>query len=113
MKDIESLPDKNRFEGDSYLDIDWVKLIWIWYYKRYFESLRLPLAKGSSTFLTKPLFPQEREDVAGDAIALPEFWSASGACARKGLAESAYATELRVFGRLAEDFISYDARWSD
>jgi len=35
--------------------------------------------------------------VAGDAIALPEFWSASGACARKGLAESAYATELRVF----------------
>ena len=63
----------------------------------FFESLRLPLAKGSSTFLTKPLFPQEREDVAGDAIALPEFWSASGACARKGLAESAYATELRVF----------------
>ena len=52
----------------------------------FFESLRLPLAKGSSTFLTKPLFPQEREDVAGDAIALPEFWSASGACARKGLA---------------------------
>ena len=28
-----------------------------------FESLRLPLAKGSSTFLTKPLFPQEGEDV--------------------------------------------------
>ena len=28
--------------------------------------------------------PQEREDVAGDAIALPEFWSASGACALKG-----------------------------
>ena len=50
----------------------------------FFESLRLPLAKGSSTFLTKPLFPQEREDVAGDAIALPEFWSASGACALKG-----------------------------
>ena len=31
--------------------------------KETFESLRLPLAKGSSTFLTKPLFPQEREDV--------------------------------------------------
>ena len=29
----------------------------------FFESLRLPLAKGSSTFLTKPLFPQGREDV--------------------------------------------------
>ena len=31
--------------------------------KAFFESLRLPLAKGSSTFLTKPLFPQGREDV--------------------------------------------------
>ncbi|MGO5090875.1 hypothetical protein ACTQ43_15490, partial [Segatella copri] len=29
----------------------------------------------------------EREDVAGDAIALPEFWSASGACALKGWLE--------------------------
>ena len=37
-----------------------------------------------------------RDDVAGDAIALPEFWSASGACARKGLAESAYAIKLRL-----------------
>ena len=35
-------------------------------------------------------------DVAGGAIALPEFWSASGACARKGLAESAYAIKLRL-----------------
>ena len=35
-------------------------------------------------------------DVAGDAIALPEFWSASGACARKGLAGSAYAIKLRL-----------------
>ena len=37
--------------------------------------------KEGSTFLTKPLFPQGREDVAGSAIAPPEFWSASGACA--------------------------------
>ena len=35
-------------------------------------------------------------DVAGGAIALPEFWSASGVCARKGLAESAYAIKLRL-----------------
>ena len=40
--------------------------------------------KEGSTFLTKPLFPQGREDVAGSAIAPPEFWSASGACALKG-----------------------------
>ena len=40
--------------------------------------------KEGSTFLTKPLFPQGRENVAGSAIAPPEFWSASGACALKG-----------------------------
>ena len=33
------------------------------YYCSLFEFLRFPLAKGSSTFLTKPLFPQERENV--------------------------------------------------
>ena len=52
--------------------------------------------KEGSTFLTKPLFPQGREDVAGSAIAPPGFWTASGACARKGLAESAYAIKLRL-----------------
>ena len=41
--------------------------------------------------------PQGREDVAGSAIAPPGVWSASGACARKGLAESAYAIKLRLF----------------
>ena len=51
--------------------------------KGFFLPLRLS-CKESSTFLTKPLFPQEREDVAGSAIAPPEFWSASGACALKG-----------------------------
>jgi hypothetical protein len=68
--------------------------------------------KEGSTFLTKPLFnslydpfgspsrgqkPQGREGVAVSAIAPPGVWSASGACARKGLAGRAYATELRVF----------------
>ena len=53
--------------------------------------------KEGSTFLSKPLFPQGREDVAGSAIAPPEFWSASGACAHKGLAGSAYAIKLRLF----------------
>ena len=52
--------------------------------------------KEGSTFLTKPLFPQGRENVAGSAIAPPEFWSASGACAHKGLAGSAYSIELRL-----------------
>ena len=56
----------------------------------------LPLKEGS-TFLTKPLFPQGREDVAGSAIVPSGFGSASGACAHKGLTGSAYATELRLF----------------
>lgn len=57
-----------------------------------------PLAKRGSLSHSQALALSIRaRDVAGDAIALPEFWSASGACARKGLAESAYATELRVF----------------
>ena len=29
--------------------------------------------KGGSTSIPKPLSPQKQEDVAGDAIALPEF----------------------------------------
>ena len=47
--------------------------------RRFFESLRLPLAKGSST--SNQAFLLRRKDVAGSAIAPPEFWSASGACA--------------------------------
>ena len=35
----------------------------------FFESPRPSLAKEGSTFLTKPLFPQGREDVTGYAIA--------------------------------------------
>ena len=42
------------------------------------------LHKEGSTSLPKPLAPQEQGDVAGSAIAPPEFWSASGACALKG-----------------------------
>ena len=68
--------------------------------------------KEGSTFLTKPLFyslydpfgspsrgqkPQGREGVAVSAIAPPGVWSASGACAHKGLAGSAYAIKLRLF----------------
>ena len=68
--------------------------------------------KEGSTFLTKPLFnslydpfgspsrgqkPQGREGVAVSAIAPLGVWSASGACAHKGLAGSAYAIKLRLF----------------
>ena len=38
------------------------------------------LLQGELHILTKPSL-SEGKDVAGDAIALPEFWSASGACA--------------------------------
>ncbi len=53
--------------------------------------------KEGSTFLTKPLFPQGREDVAGSAIAPPEFWYRQRSLCPKGLPMRAYATELRLF----------------
>ena len=44
-----------------------------------------PLAKRGSLSHSQALALSIRaRDVAGDAIALPEFWSASGACALKG-----------------------------
>ena len=76
------------------------ELPWLFFGKEIAFSKTYPsflTLKEGSTFLTKPLFPQGRENVAGSAIAPPEFWSASGACAHKGLAGSAYATELRLF----------------
>ena len=48
-----------------------------------FSNHPVPLSKEGSTAFPKPLSPQGTGDVAGDAIALPEFWSASGACALK------------------------------
>ena len=51
----------------------------------FFESLRLPLAKGSSTFLTKPLFPQGREDVTALRCSEPLRYKVGGpskVCAR-------------------------------
>ena len=54
--------------------------------KGIFSNHPVPLSKEGSTSLPKPLAPQEQGDVAGDAIALPEFWSASEALAHKGLA---------------------------
>ena len=50
----------------------------------FFESLRLPLAKGSSTFLTKPLFPQGREDVTALRCSEPLRYKVGGPI--KGLA---------------------------
>ena len=54
------------------------------------EGIFLPLrlsCKESSTFLTKPLFPQEREDVAGSAIAPPEFWYRQRSLCPQGAAD--------------------------
>ena len=76
------------------------------------DSGILPSPFSQKEFFRKPTFnslfdpfgspsrgqkPQGREGVAVSAIASPGVWSACGACARKGLAGRAYATELRVF----------------
>lgn len=66
--------------------------------ERDFSTPLSPSAKRGSLSHSQALALTIRaRDVAGDAIALPEFWSASEACARKGLAESAYAIKLRLF----------------
>ena len=50
-----------------------------------FSTPLSPSAKRGSLFHSQALALTIRaRDVAGDAIALPEFWSASGACALKG-----------------------------
>ena len=48
--------------------------------------------KEGSTFLSKPLFPQGREDVAMSAIAPIEFWYRQRSLCPKGLPMSVYAT---------------------
>ena len=64
--------------------------------------------KEGSTFLSKPLFPQGREDVAGDAIALPEFWYRQRSLCPKGLPMIVYAIELRLFVGWRIENISYE-----
>ena len=71
--------------------------------------------KEGSTSLPKPFFnglytpfgspvsggqkPQGTRDVAGSAIAPPEFWYRKRSLCPKGLAMVFYATELRLFVR--------------
>ena len=50
----------------------------------------------SKSFFSPSLSFSEREDVAGDAIAIAEFWYRKRSLCPKGLAMISYATELRV-----------------
>ena len=66
-------------------------IILFFFFNNFFSSINIffpttpsLLRKEGSTAFPKPFSPQGTRDVAGDAIALPEFWSASGACALKG-----------------------------
>ena len=49
--------------------------------------------KEGSTSLPKPFSPQGTRDVAGSAIAPPEFWYRKRSLCPKGLAMISYATE--------------------
>ena len=64
----------------------------------FFSNPSVSLSKGSSTFSPSPS-SSGSGDVAGDAIALPEFWYRKRSLCPKGLAMSFYATELRLFVR--------------
>ena len=61
--------------------------------REFFSNHPVPLSKEGSTSFPKPFSPQGTRDVAGDAIALPEFWYRKRSLCPKGLAMSFYATE--------------------
>ena len=63
-------------------------------------------AGGSLTHFQALALSKRARDVVGSAIAPPRFWSASRACAHKGLAGRAYAIGLRFIRRLAEDSLA-------
>ena len=56
----------------------------------FFSALTI---KEGSTSLPKPFSPQGTRDVAGSAIAPPEFWYRKRSLCPKGLAMISYATE--------------------
>ena len=80
--------------------------------------------KEGSTFLTKPLFnslyapfgspssggqkPQEREDIAGYAITLPEFWYRQRSLCPQGAADDSLRNRIAIVCRLAhqQDYIN-------
>ena len=64
-----------------------------------FSNHPVPLSKEGSTAFPKPFSPQGTRDVAGDAIALPEFWYRQRSLCPKGLPMIFYAIELRLFVR--------------
>ena len=87
--------DEHRFlcglsglEFERVTQISQMTQIFLTYSVRFTQIFRLhcsPLAKRGSLSHSQALALTIRaRDGAGDAIALPEFWSASGACALKG-----------------------------
>ena len=63
-----------------------------------FSNHPVPLSKEGSTFSPSPS-SSGSGDVAGDAIALPEFWFRQRSLCPKGLPMIFYAIELRLFVR--------------
>ena len=63
-----------------------------------FSNHPVPLSKEGSTFSPSPS-SSGSGDVAGDAIALPEFWYRQRSLCPKGLPMISYAIELRLFVR--------------
>lgn len=64
----------NDFSKNVFLDTD-------------FSNHPVPLSKEGSTAFPKPLSPQGTGDVAGDAIALPEFWYRQRSLCPQGAAD--------------------------
>ena len=59
----------------------------------------VPLSKEGSTAFPKPFSPQGTRDVAGDAIAMPEFWYRQRSSRPQGAADDCLTPNRRLFVR--------------
>ena len=62
----------------------------------FFSNHPVPLSKGSSTSFPKPFSPQGTRDVAGDAIALPEFWYRQRSLCPQGAADDCLRNRVAI-----------------
>ena len=75
-----------------------------------FSNLPVPLSKEGSTAFPKPFSPQGTRDVAGDAIALPEFLYRQRSLCPQGAADECFTQQgsdcLCGVNRLAEGLLA-------
>ena len=64
--------------------------------REFFSNHPVPLSKEGSTSFPKPFSPQGTRDVAGDAIALPEFWYRQRSLCPQGAADDCLRNRVAI-----------------